>query len=319
MKRTAALLLAAVLIAGLAAGCGQTGNQGGSSGDWKPVSVTDDLGRKVTIENKPEKTAVLLGSFAETWLLAGGSLCATVRDSWDDYKLDLDESVVNLGSHGSVNMELLFESEADFIIASANTKAQVELMGTFEKAGIPVLYFSVNSFEDYLRMLKVCTEITGRDDLYQANGLDVKERADAVIAEALDAAEKNGAPKVLFVRASAKTVKAKGSDDTVTGFILKDLGAINIADGSTLTDDLSIEKIIVEDPDFIFLVIQGDDEEGARKALSEQLTDNPAWAGLTAVKEGRVYFLPRDLYHFKPNARWDQAYEGIKDILYGQQ
>jgi iron complex transport system substrate-binding protein len=67
--------------------------------------------------------------------------------------------VKNLGSHGSVSMELLFEAKPDIIIASANTKAQVELLGTFEKAGIPILYFSVNSFEDYMRMMEKISAI----------------------------------------------------------------------------------------------------------------------------------------------------------------
>ena len=320
MKKTITLALIIVLLLSVLSGCGQSGKDESSSGEWTPLTVTDDLGREVTLETKPEKAAILLGSFAETWVLAGGDICATVRDSWDDYDLDLVETTVkNLGSHGSVNMELLFESQPDIIIASANTKAQVELMGTFEKAAIPTLYFRVNSFEDYLRMMEICTKITGRDDLYQQNALDVKERADAILARAAAAAEANGAPKVLFIRASAKTVQAKGSGDTVTGFILKDLGAVNIADGSDLTDNLSIEKIIVEDPEFIFVVIQGDDQEGAQKALSDELTGNPAWADLTAVKEGRVYFLPRELYHFKPNARWDESYKGICDILYPEE
>lgn len=318
MKRKLSLALAVILAFSLVSGCARDDEKGGASGKWEPLTVTDDLGREVTLETKPEAAAVLLGSFAETWILAGGTICATVRDSWDDYELELDESVKNLGSHGSVSMELLFEASPDIVIASANTKAQVELMGTFEKAGIPVLYFSVNSFEDYLRMMEAATKITGREDLYRTNALEVKERVDAVISDAAKAVEEKGAPKVLFIRASAKTVQAKGSKDTVTGAILKDLGAVNIADGSDLTDNLSIEKIIVEDPDYIFIVIQGDDQEGAKKALEDELTGNPAWAGLTAVTEGRVYFLPRELYHFKPNARWDESYRGLKDILYGE-
>lgn len=320
MRKAIAAAMVIILLCSALAGCGQKKEEGGPSGEWTPITVTDDLGREVTLETKPEKAAILLGSFAETWILAGGDICATVHDSWDDYDLDLDETVVkNLGSHGSVSMELLFEAKPDIIIASANTKAQVELLGTFEKAGIPILYFSVNSFEDYMRMMEICTKITGRDDLYKQNALDVKERVDAILARAAAAVEKNGAPKVLFIRASAKTVQAKGSGDTVTGFILRDLGAVNIADGSDLTDNLSIEKIIVEDPEFIFVVLQGDDQEGAKKALEDELTGNPAWAGLTAVKEGRVYFLPKDLYHFKPNARWDESYEGVCDILYPEE
>ena len=37
---------------------------------------------------------------------------------------------------------------------------------------------------------------------------------------------------------------------------------------------------------------------------------------LSAVQEGRVYVLPRELFHYKPNARWAEAYEYLLAILY---
>ena len=49
-------------------------------------------------------------------------------------------------------------------------------MDTFEELGIPCAYFDVSNFEDYLEMLKICTDITDRPDLYEKNGLDVKNQ-----------------------------------------------------------------------------------------------------------------------------------------------
>ena len=77
-------------------------------------------------------------------------------------------------------------------------------------------------------------------------------------------------------------------------------------------------RIIEEDPDMIFIVQQGNDTEGTQQALQDALTGNPAWAGLTAVKEDRVYHMDRKLFHFKPNNRWDQSYEQLEQILYGE-
>ena len=98
--------------------------------------------------------------------------------------------------------------------------------------------------------------------------------------------------------------------------MLADLGCEIIADGSELLEDLSIERIIEADPDRIFIVQQGNDSAGAEKTLREALTDNPAWAGLTAVREGRVHAMDRKLYHFKPNNRWGTAYAELEAILY---
>ena len=281
-----------------------------------PLTVTDDLGRAVTLAAPPEHVAAIIGSFAETWLLAGGALSAAVRDAWDDFDLDLGPEVQNLGNYKEVSMELLFQSEADLVIASANTKSQVELKDTLEQAKVPILYFEVNGFEDYLRMLSVCCEITGRSDLYEQNGLAVKEQVDAAVAAAQRAKETQGAPRILLLRTAASGIHAKGSTGTVLGLMLADLGCENIADGSELLEDLSIERIIEADPEQIFIVQQGNDSAGAEKTLNEALTGNPAWAGLTAVKAGRVHSMDRSLYHFKPNNRWGTAYAELEAILY---
>ena len=37
---------------------------------------------------------------------------------------------------------------------------------------------------------------------------------------------------------------------------------------------------------------------------------------LTAIREKRYTILPKELFHFKPNARWDEAYRYLYDLLY---
>ena len=99
--------------------------------------------------------------------------------------------------------------------------------------------------------------------------------------------------------------------------MLKDLRCRNIADrDNSILEDLSIEKIIEEDPDFIFVTTMGDDE-AAMDVLAKSLTENPAWGTLSAVKEDRYIVLPKDLFHYKPNDRWGESYEMLADILYG--
>lgn len=283
---------------------------------WQAVTVKDDMDREVTIEEEPQKVAALMGSFAETWILAGGELVAAPKDAWEDFDLNLAANVENLGSYQKVSAEALFALETDLVIASANTKSQVELKETLESAGVKVLYFDVNSFEDYLRMLKTCTDITGRSDLYDTNGLQVQKQVEQAKTNAKAAVTKLGALRILFVRTAASGIHVKGSEGTVLGLMLRDLGCINVADGSELLENLSIEKIIEEDPDKIFIVIQGSDTEGAMQTLEDNLSGNPAWAGLTAVKTDQVYFMDKSLYHLKPNNRWGKAYEELEYLLY---
>ena len=58
------------------------------------------------------------------------------------------------------------------------------------------------------------------------------------------------------------------------------------------------------------------DEQAAEDAMRLNMESDPAWSSLTAVKEGRYIFLPQDLFHYKPNERWDESYEYLAKIIY---
>ena len=77
-----------------------------------------------------------------------------------------------------------------------------------------------------------------------------------------------------------------------------------------------MEVILREDPDHIFVVVQGSDPTKAQALLSRTLLEHPAWNMLTAVQEGRFHVMDPNLYNLKPNARWGEAYEKLAEILY---
>lgn len=173
-------------------------------------------------------------------------------------------------------------------------------------------YFNVESFDEYLSMLKICTDITGNSDLYTSNGETVRER----IERAIEKSKGHDAPDILLLRAYSTGVKAKGSDN-MTGHMLSDLGCVNIADSdSSLLEELSLESIVRADPDYVFITTMGEDEQAAIAQYESTLASNPAWQELTAVKNNKVHILPKELYHYKPNARWGEAYEKLEEILY---
>ena len=298
----------------LLCGCGaETQPSGTESAD--AVTFTDDLGRTVTVSD-PQRVACLLGSFAEVWQLAGGQVIATADDAWDDFGLELPEDAVNLGGTKHLSLELLLSAQPDFIIASTNTRQNMELQETLEATSIPVAYFDVFDFSDYLRLLDICTGITGCKDRYETYGTAVEKEIQAVIGQSRLRLQSEEAPKVLFLRASASAVHVKNSEGVVLGDMLKNLGCINIADSdATLLENLSIERILEADPDFIFVVQQGDNAEGTQAYVRQFLQEHPAWAQLTAVQNGNVHFMEKKLFGLKPNHRWGQAYQIVEDIL----
>ena len=304
------LTLVFLLTALIPLGCGSEAEVGSDS-----LTFTDDLGRSVTVKKSPERVAALIGSFADVWQLAGGKVSATASDAWSDFELEL-YGAIDLGGAHSPNLELLLGSDPELVLASASTSADVEMMGALENAGITVAYFEVNGIEDYLRMLKICTEITGRDDLYEKNGLEVLKRVEEIKSDLAESDIPSEKRRVLVLRAASTFVKAKNSEGTVLGQMLADLGCINIADSDeSLLENLSVESVLRDEPYRIFVVTMGSDTEAAIASFDRMISENPAWSSLGAIKEGRVYHMEKRLFNQKPNARWDEAYEKLSDIL----
>ena len=285
------------------------------------ITFIDDIGRNVTVASH-DRVITMIGSFTDIWLLAGGEVAGAANDSWDSFDLNLSADVVNIGSHVEPDIEKIIAANPDLVIASANTDADLKMEKLLTESGITVAYFSVSNFNEYLNMLDICTDITGRKDLYARNGTEVQKQVDAA-RELVNRRNLEGkeAPEIVFLRASASSIKAKGSYGNVGGEMLADLGCVNIADddSSSLLDDLSMEAIIAADPDFIFVTTQGNDADAVQQNIEETLLNNPAWNSLSAVKNGRYFVLEKELYNLKPNARWGEAYQKLADILYGEE
>lgn len=318
MKRFAAILAAAFVFTALS-GCGngsgsiQINNEAIGETNIKnssEVTFTDSAGRTVTVSD-PQKTAVFTASFADIWQLAGGTVSFATEDAFDSDKYTLPDGVVNIGLLDSPSAELLIDGDADFVILSSTAHGGIKLAETLEQAGMTCALFEVEDFSDYINMLKICTDITGRQDLYEKNGEAVRKNINEIISEQQNREQKTA----LYLRAFSTGIKAKGSD-SMTGKMLADMNCVNIADTvPQLLEELSIEEIIRQDPDFIFITIMGSDEEKAKRSYEDILASNPAWSGLSAVRNGRCIFLPKQYFHNKPNAEWDKAYEMLAEII----
>ena len=283
------------------------------------ITFTDALGREVTVAKEPERVAALIGSFGDVWVLSGGSLCAAPEEAWTDYALDLPDAV-NIGGAHSPNLELLLASDPDFVIASASTASNVEMLEILESAEITVAYFDVDNFADYLQMLDICTDITGKKDFYQQNGLAIQAKIESLKADFSGSGLSRDERTVLLLRAHSGAVKAKGSEGTILGEMLADLGCINIADSDTsMLESLSVESVILQNPYRIFVVTMGDNSEKALQNLSQMLESNPAWGSLEAIAQNRLHVMDRVLFNSKPNARWAESYEELCNIFLGKQ
>ena len=285
-------------------------NKPESSGEY--FTFIDSEGEIVELSHKPQKTAVLFSSLAECWIEAGGEVYVTVGESVERGLVKEETELVDKGAGKTVDTEKLISLEPDFVICSADIASHRDVASALKKAKIPVAMLRMDTFEDYLTILRTLTKITGKTENYEQFGENAKSEIEKIISNG----KRENNPKILFVRSgsSYSSAKAKKADDNFAAKILEDLGCVNIADkAETLLDNLSAEVILKENPQYIFVSVMGDYDNS--KAYMQELLAKKEYASLDAVKNGRVYFLPKEMFQYKPCGRWAESYRYISSIL----
>lgn len=275
-------------------------------------TFTDSESNIVELSKKPQKVAVLFSSLAECWLEAGGKIYATVGETVERNFAPEGTALVDKGAGKTIDNEKLISLKPDFVICSADIASHKETARLLKKAGVPVALMRMDTFEDYLKILKVFTEITGNTESYKQYGEGTKNEIEKIIAEE----KRTDEPKILFIRSgsSSSSAKAKKAEDNFAAKILEDLGCVNIADkAEVLLDGLSAEVILRENPDYIFVSLMGDYKSS--ESYMKTLLKAKEYAELDAVKNKKVYFLPKELFQYKPCGRWAESYRYISSIL----
>ncbi len=261
-------------------------------------------------ESAFRRVAVLFSSLAEIWQTAGGEVGMTVGESVSRRIVPEGTPLADDGAGKSINLELLLTYEPDLVICSQDVPAQRALEPILKDAGIAVRYYRIETYRDYLDVLTDMTALT-KESAALAEAVQMTGDIEALIEDS-DAV----GTRYLFLRAGSlpSSVKVKQSEEHFVCSILNDLGCQNLADGALLSSDaLSMEAIIKKDPDHIFFSVMGS-EEAAVENIEAMLRTEP-WCSLRAVREGRTSILPKDLFHYKPNERFLEAYRALLNEL----
>ncbi len=291
-RRIAAFMFLCMIAATFLCGCGSSyGSQEKKEGTTRYHSV-----------------AALSKSIAEMWLLSGGTLSGVTEDGLELDGISAD--TVSVGTISKPSTEAILALKPDLVLLSGELAAHEQLKDELDGLSVNTIAITVDSFEDYDNVIFMFSEMNGRSDLYQKNVTDVKKRIDSIVAEAGD---KYKGTSYLCLKASSVKIKALKKDNFACN-IFDDMGLSNIADDDSTLNDISLEEIALRNPDYIFIVIMGDDEKAA-KSFADEFGSQPVFMELKAVKEDKLVFLPKDLFNYKPNARWDEAYKYVEDIL----
>lgn len=294
MKKILSMLLASVMVLSLAACSNQPAEENSSSQSFSeqtaslettyPVTITDALGREVTIEEEPER--LVSGYYITTSYLAALDLDEKLvgieakADTRELYKLAAPElpSLPNVGSLKQFNLETCVSTEPDLVILSAKVP---DAVAKLEELGIPVIAVNPESekeFKETISMIGIACNV-------QERAGELTESYDKAIAD-LAAKLEGVVPARVYLGGNSAFLSTAGPA-MFQDLLIRGAGAENVA--SEITDaywaTVSYEQLLTWNPDAIILAPQ------AEYTVDDVLND-PALADLDAVKNGKVYAMP---------------------------
>ena len=278
------------------------------------LSVTDAFGvtRNVTVH--PGRTVICYPSLLEIWVDCGGLPVGIHTPQKSEILPPQTEKLPTVGSYMHPNPEAIVQLKPDLVIRSGMTGRHRHLGDLLRNAGIEVLHLKYDNYSDYRKLSTLFTRLLGKR---QDSGIPAQ-----IIREVRTVIERCHArkgPTFLALFFNGSEFRAE-TDQAHAAYILSSLGGRNIVNGSnslvrSYRTAYSREEMMVKDPDCIFLIPAAKSDALNREAI-RKFRNDPALQQLKAVRKNRLHVLPPELFQYKPNKRFPDAFRLAERLLY---
>jgi len=266
------------------------------------ITVTDQYGRSVTLDGPAERivtipmpaAAMLIAIDGGTDRLAGmhaqsqAAVEEGILGGFFPEAADLPSAFV--GDGFVPNVEEVLRISPDLVI-QWGTRGD-EIIQPLVDAGLDVVTLAYGTEEMTREWIALFGQVTGNAD--RAERLiawrdDVLAEVEADMGGVADADR----PRVVYFLRFLSSLRVAG-EDTYNDFYIELAGGENPADGQSGWVDVNPEQVIAWDPEVILL-------NGFESGLSPQdVYDNPLFAGVSAIRNNRVYQVPLGGYRWDP-------------------
>jgi iron complex transport system substrate-binding protein len=265
------------------------------------VTVEDDVGNAITLDAVPERIISLAPSHTEILYALGlGDKVVGVTENCN-YPPDAAEKP-KVGSYATIDLEQVVGLEPDLVLAT--TMHMAETVPALQDRGIMVFVIDPQTLSDVLDAIGRIGQITGSEEAAEALIADMRDRIDAVQEKVKDAPR----PTVFWeLGAELYTV---GPNTFIDDLITLAGGENVAADADTSWPQLSVEAILLKDPDVIVLA---DHNYGQ---TAEMVKERPGWEDIRAVQEGNIIEITDDDIVSRPGPRLVEGLEFLAQALH---
>jgi len=255
-------------------------------------TITDHVGRLISFSKIPEKIISLSPGTTEIIFALGLNPKLVGVTSFCDYPADA-EKIERIGGYSTVDKEKVIDKiGADkagaVIFASTLHALPGGVLSDLEQLGYKVVVLEAKTIDQLFDCMKLVNKTGGGGDAADAVIRSLEARVDAVKSK-----NNAGTPKVTVMHEVFGGHWIAGAD-TLENDIIAVAGGINIgASRGVGYGQINIENIIDANPDRIVVVSQ----MGAmvNGLVSSEITDNPVFRVLDAVKNRRVFVIDADI------------------------
>jgi iron complex transport system substrate-binding protein len=266
------------------------------------MTVTDQLGRKVTIPDSPQRVVSLAPNITEIiFSLHMGHLLKGVT-TYSDYPA---EALVlpKVGSYINLDLERIVALRPDICIAIKDGNP-IAVVQRLEALNIPLYAVNPMNLETVMQtVLEIGTLLNARamaDKLVRDMSLEL-ERLKALVKKA------DNHPRVFFQIGTSPIVSV-GTDTFIHELIVL-AGGTNIASGPIPYPRFSREQILALSPEVIIITSM------VQKSGFEQIKAEWEDLGMPAAKNKNIYFVNADFFN-RPTPRLVQGLELLIKIIH---
>lgn len=273
-----------------------------------PLTVTDMLGRSVTITAKPVAIAAISPTTVE-YVFAVGAQSKT-RSASVRFPVAA-AGAKDIGPSYQPNFELIAAEKPDLIVA--DSVIQPQLKQNLEGLGVPVLFLGAQVFADVPKGLRLAGQVLDQ----QGKGEEEAKKLETTLST-LQAKLSAQKPKVLVLNGTPDDFFA-AKPESYVGDLLQLLGADNVAAGQPDVGrfpgytKLSLETILTSKPDVVLSITAGPPTDNT---ITASLSSNPAWADVPAVKNKRVTEINSEIFLQAPGPRAGDGLGILAKLLY---
>jgi iron complex transport system substrate-binding protein len=272
-----------------------------------PLTLTDDLGREVTLPAMPERVVSLAPSNTEILFAVGAGDQVIGVTQYCNYPSEArDREQIGGFSAKTISVEKIVALEPDLVLAAGEIHQPV--IEALDQLNVPVYSLDPNTLDDVFTGVELVGQLTGHEEEADQVVAEMKDRVESV-AERVATVPKEDRLSVYWEVFDEPRMTTGPS--TFTGQLIELAGGVNIfADVSEAYPQISDEEVIGRNP----AVVMGPDTMGDKLTI-ETVAQRPGWDQVDAVQDGRIYLFDGDMVA-RSGPRLAQVLEVMAKALY---